>query len=129
MSVTNFKVPVTTDASGDATAYTQGPVLGRVEHVRYTPDGTNPLDTNADMDITGETSGIVVANHDNIGTAAFTRAYRHATHGVDGVAATYNGTAGVFDKIAIAGERLKVVIANGGNAKSGTVEIVVSDDD
>lgn len=124
---TTFRVPVTTDGAGAATAFTVSPVMGRVEYVRYTPDGAAPLDTAADLDITGENSGVVVANHDNIGTSAFTRAYRQALHGVDGAAALY-ASAGepVLGKIAIAGERLKVVIASGGATKSGTFDIIVS---
>lgn len=128
MGIVNFRLEVLTDASGDYTGYTL-PVSGRVEHVRYTPDGTSPLDTGADLDITGDSSGVVLANHDNIGTAAFTRAYRQATHGVDGAAALYAAAGtGVFDKVAFAGERLKLVIANGGNVKAGIFDITVNND-
>jgi hypothetical protein len=129
MGALNYRILVTTDAAGAAIAKSSMPVFGRIEYVIYTPDATNPLDTGADLDITGENSGIVVANHDNIGTVAFTRAYRQATHGIDGAAALYAAAGqGVLDRIAIAGERLKVVIANGGNTKSGIFDIVVSDD-
>lgn len=127
MSITSYKVTVTTDGSGNASEKTL-PITGFLEHVGYTPHGSTPLDTGADLDITGESSGIVVANHDNIGTSPFTRAYRQATHGVDGAAATYDGTEPVLTRIALAGERLAVAIANGGAAKSGTFEFVVSDD-
>jgi len=128
IQVTRHRIVATTDASGNFTGFTQGAVNGKVEQVSYIPDGATPLDTNSDLDITGEVTGLVVANHDNIGTAAFTRAYRQATHNADGSAALY-AAAGtpVNDKVAIAGERLKLVIAQGGNTKSGTFDIIVSD--
>jgi hypothetical protein len=66
-------VSVTTDASGDFTGFTVG-VFGRVLQVRYVP-GAAPIDTNGDLDITLADTGVIVANHDNIGTSAFTRVY------------------------------------------------------
>jgi len=130
MGITRHRIEVVTDASGDFTGYTQGAVNGLIEHYQYTPDGANPLATGADLDITGDKTAIVVANQDNIGTSAFTKAVRQATHGVDGVAAVYAaGGSPVLDKIAIAGERLKLVIAAGGNAKSGIFDIVVTNSD
>jgi hypothetical protein len=126
MQFSVIKVDVLTDGSGNF-SYTTMPVTGVIEHVRYTPDASAPLDTGADLDIVGGRSGIVVANHDDIGTSAFTRAYRQATHGVTGAAALYaaGGTA-VNDKIAIAGEVLTLTIAQGGAAKAGVFEIVLS---
>jgi hypothetical protein len=126
MFVKRYSIPVTTSAGGAFTGYTDEPVMGRVLQVSYVPDGTSPLDTGADLDITGEISGAVVANHDNIGTSAFTRAYRQAKHDVAGAALLYaaGGTAQV-DDIYIANERLKLVIAAGGDTKSGTFYIFV----
>lgn len=123
--VERHEVAVLTDGSGDFSGFTPL-VSGRVWQVCYTPDGTSPLDTGADLDITGESSGVVIANHDNIGTAAFTRAYRQATHGVDGSASLY-AAAGepVETPVVVANERIKVAIAQGGAAKQGTFHIYV----
>lgn len=130
MGVTRHRLSVTTAADGSATVKTEGAVTGAIEHVRYTPDGSTPIDTNGDLNIVGEATGIVVANHDNIGTSAFTKAYRQATHGIDGAAAVYAAAGSpVLDKITIAGERLVLTIANGGDTKSGIFDIVVSNDD
>lgn len=120
-------VPVTTDASGDFSQQT--PVLnGRLVQYRYVPDGSSPLDTGADLDIVGTTTGIVVANQDDIGTSAFTKAPRQATHGVDGSASLYASTGEpVEDVILIVGETLTLTIANGGNAKAGTFYLWVED--
>lgn len=126
MNTICHRVSVTTDASGDAEAFTHN-VAGRVLQVRYVPDATSPLDTGADLDITCETSGVVVANHDDIGLSAFTRAYRQATHDTAGAASETDDTTGtpVLDYVWAGGERLKLTIANGGDTKSGTFFIYV----
>src|SRR5690606_28345131 len=83
-----IRVPILTDASGDF-SYDTGPVNGKVYWYRYVPHGASPLDTGADLSITGKTSGIVVANQSNIGTSAFTKAPRQATHDETGTASLY----------------------------------------
>lgn len=125
MYVERHSVEIETDASGDATAYTPV-VTGMIQQVRYVPDGTAPLDTGADVDITGDTSGIVIFDKDNIGTSAFAVAPRQPTHDTGGVASLY-AAAGepVEDRIAVALERLKVVVAQGGASKTGTFHIYV----
>ena len=129
MAITNYLVSVTTNSSGAFTGYTPMPVSGRLEHIRYIPDASTPLDTGAGITVTGETSTIPIVTKTSIGTSAFTLAPRQATHNVsDGSAALYAAAgSGVLDKIAFAGERLKVVVASGGNTKSGVFEILVSD--
>ncbi|HXG36526.1 MAG TPA: hypothetical protein VNL15_06130 [Dehalococcoidia bacterium] len=124
--VERHAVAITTDASGDFTGYTPV-VTGRVVQYRYVPDGTVPLDTGADLDVTGEDSGVVIANQDNIGTSAFTKAPRQATHDEAGAASLY-AAAGepVEDYLFIAKERLKIVIAQGGASKKGTLYIWVA---
>ena len=125
MYVERLALAVTTDASGNATVYS-GVIHGQVLQVRYVPDGTSPLDIGADIDLTGETSGLVVIDKDNIGTSAFTVAPRQATHSVGLAAALYAaGGEAALAPIAIAGERLKLVVANGGNTKLGTFYIWV----
>lgn len=123
MTTSLHTVSITTDASGDFTAKTPN-VQGPVRQVRYVPDGSNPLATGADLDIVSEQTGLVVANHDNIGTSAFTRAYRQPTHDADGSASLYAGSGEpVEDLIYLGGERLTVTISNGGNTLSGTIYI------
>lgn len=117
-------VSVTTDASGDVTAYTGAAVDGEILSIRYVPHATTPLDTGGDITITGEDSATPVITITNIGTAAVNYAPRQATHSTTGVAALYAaaGTA-VNDRIAIANERIKVVVVTGGNAKLGKFHI------
>jgi hypothetical protein len=121
-----FTFALTTDAGGAATVTSNRPVNGRVQQIRYVPDGATPLDTNADLVITGEDSGLPVVTLTNIGLAAAGWAPRLATHDVAGAAALYAaGGVAVLEKIAIANERLKVVVAQGGNVKTGTLSIWV----
>lgn len=124
MKVDLCTVDITTDASGDFTAVTPD-IEGAVLQYRYVPDGTSPLDTGADLDIVGTKTGIVVSNQDSLGTSAFTKGVRHATHGIDGVAAYYHSNVDepVEKPIYIGGESLTVTIANGGNVLSGTLYI------
>lgn len=113
-----------TVADAAATAYTSAPVTGRVLQLRYVP-GSAPLDTNADLTITGEVTGVAIATLSNIGTSAFTRVPRQATHGVTGAALVYGASDAVAEPIYLAGERIKVVVADGGTAKAGTLYITV----
>lgn len=123
MSVTRITIPILTSAGGAFTT-TTGPVAGPILQWRYVPDGSVPLDTNSDIDITATDSGLVVADQDNIGTTAFTKTPRQPTHAADGSASLFAaGGEPVEDKIYIGGETLTVTIAQGGNAKAGTVYI------
>lgn len=124
-------VAVTTDASGDVTAYS-APVNGRILTVVYTPHASTPLDTGADVTVTTEDTAQSVWAESNIGTSALSRAPRQATHATDGTASLYAGAGEpVEDYIWAAGdngpsgERIKVVVAQGGNAKSGTFTFIV----
>lgn len=125
MYATRYEIDLTVNSSGDATAYTSGPVTGRVLQLRYVPDGSAPLDTNADLTITGDVTGVAIATLSNIGTSAFTKVPRQATHGVTGTALVYAAADAVAEPVYVAGERIKVVVAQGGNAKIGTLYVTV----
>lgn len=127
MYVKRHEVALLTDGSGDQTAYTEV-TTGRVVQVRYVPDGSSPLDTGADLTITGEKSGVNILTRANIGTSAFTAAPRQPTHSsTDGVASLYAaGGAAVNGDVVVAEERIKVVVAQGGAAKAGTLHIYVA---
>lgn len=119
-----FSIPITTDASGDATAYT--PVCnGPIQSIRYVKDGTAPFDNGVDFTITTETTAHDVWVETNV-NASKTVAPRQATHGTDGAASLYAaaGTA-VQDKVWAVDERIKIVIAQGGNVKVGTFHVIV----
>jgi hypothetical protein len=123
MSIQTITVAITTSSGGAFTTDTI-PVSGKVVQYRYVPDGSNPLDTGADLDIVGAVTGVVVANQDDIGTSAFTKAPRQATHDATGAASLMDTTDSepVEDYIFI-NEPLTVTIANGGDTLSGTLYI------
>jgi hypothetical protein len=120
MPIQLIAVAVTTNASGAFSKVIQ-PSSGRLLQYRYVPDGTSPLDTGADLDVVGTTTGFVYVNQDNIGTSAFSKLPRMATHDETGTASLYAaGGEPVEDKMAVGGETMTVTIANGGNTLRGT---------
>ena len=126
MYIERLSLTLTVNASGDATVYSATPVSGRVLQLRYVPDATVPLDTGADLTITGEDTGVAIATLSNIGTSGVTVVPRQATHTTAGAAALYAaGGVAVLEPVAIAGERIKVVVAQGGTSKTGTLHICI----
>ena len=127
MTIRRFVVPVTTDADGDATAYSPRMSRGSViQSIHYIKPGSGGFANTADFAITHDETGEGVWTEANL-TATAHRRPRAATHSTAGVAALYaaGGTA-VNDAIAIsAGDRVKIVVAEGGNALAGTFHIVV----
>lgn len=121
MAVRRFKVPVTTNGSGAATVYS--PVLsGKLISIRYVK--TDYADT-VDFVITAEATGETLWSEENV-TASATRHPRAATHSTAGAASLYaSGGTAVNDKIALGSDRVKIVLANGGDTKTGTFHITV----
>jgi len=113
-------VVVTTDGDGDGTGYTPT-VTGRVLQIRYvkTDYAANP-----DFDVTLETSGVVVWDEDDV-DASKTICPRQAVHGTDGAAAEYAAGFPREEPIVVAAERIKIVVAGGGDTKTGTFHVTV----
>jgi hypothetical protein len=123
MTIRRFHVDITTAADGSATAYS--PFLsGYISAIHYVK--TDFAD-GVDFTITAEATGETLWTESNVNAAAI-KAPRQATHSNAGVAALYaaGGTA-VNDMIALGRDRVKIVIAAGGNAKIGEFIIVVDD--
>jgi hypothetical protein len=115
-------VTVTTDASGDGTGYTDA-VTGYVQTIRYVKtDFANGVDFTITAEATGES---ILAVTD--GNASATYAPRQATVSVANAASLYaaGGTA-VNDRIAVANDRIKIVVAQGGDTKTGTFHVVLA---
>jgi len=116
-----FKVTVTTAADGTATAYSPR-LAGKIHQIEYVKtDFANGVD----FTITGEATGVNLWTESDVNASAV-RAPRQATHSQVGAAALFaaGGTA-VQDRVALASDRVKIVIAQGGNAKTGTFHILV----
>lgn len=119
-----FKVSVTTDGSGNATAYSPR-LAGKLHSVTYVPDGTNPYPNTVDMTITSEATGESLVSRTNV-AAGFTTYPRKPTADDAGTASLYaaGGTA-VQAPPALAQDRIKIVLAQGGAAKVGVFHFLV----
>jgi len=126
MTLKRQRFPYTTSAGGDATVYSNGSatkqdaVCAKVYAIAYFPGTT---DTGATVTVTCEGTGSKpLLTKSTAGTSNLWFYPRDLVHGVaDGAALT--GTAGGDRSLPIANGTFKVVIASGGNALSGAVEI------
>lgn len=114
-------VPLTTDADGNATGYTEV-LTGKLSQLRYVKtDFADGVTFAVTAEATGETLWSEAAVN-----ASATRAPRQATHSTAGAAALYAaGGAAVLEKIALAQDRVKIVVSAGGNVKTGAVHVVI----
>jgi hypothetical protein len=116
-------ITVTTNSSGDATAYTTKEFSGPVRVAIYTKNNyANGVDFTITGDVTGQT--IWVGTDVNAST---TVCPKQATHlNSSGAAALYaSGGTAVLADVVLSNERIKVVVAQGGNATSGAFRFVV----
>lgn len=121
----SVKVDIVTNASGDATVYLTHGInrkpSGLLLMLKYTP-GT--LDTGADLTITGETTGVPILTLTDAGT---TVRYLYPRALLNEVA-NGNAASGGTEIIPIRDERIKVVVAQGGNAAAGSIEAILLTD-
>lgn len=121
--VQRHRVSVTTAADGSATAYTDDPISGVIAAVIYTK---TDFDNGVDFTITGETTGTGIWTESNVNASA-TRCPRQPTHDAIGAASLYAvGGEPVEAPIVLGQERVKIVIAQGGNVKTGTFDVLVA---
>lgn len=114
-------IPVVTDGSGAATVFSDV-ASGKICQIAYVKtDFANGSTITATLEATGE----AIWSESNVNASA-TRAPRQATHSITGAAALFAaGGVAVNDKIAMAQDRVKIVIASGGATKSGTFHVVL----
>ena len=118
MRLTRVSVPVLTDAEGDATAYT--PALnGMVRSVRYIKPATGGLDAGSNIDIVTDKGAVVVWDKDNLAASAviYPMVPAQDNTGAD--------VAGSYAPIPVCDERIKITVANGGDALAGTFEFLI----
>ena len=113
--------PIVTDASGDATVFL-APGINRnlngfLVELKYAP-GT--IATGADLTITTE-SGRPIMTKADAGTSTVWYMPRALNNAVADGAAGSSGT----ELIPIKNERIKVVVANGGNGGVGSIEAIL----
>ena len=123
MNTHRVNVTLTTDASGDAVGYTQI-ARGRLYSINYTKPSSGGM-TNATVLVTTEDSGQTLWSEASVNASAIL-APRQPTHDNARAARLYAaGGTPVGDHYLIANERIKVVIAGGGNTLSGSFEFLV----
>jgi len=107
-----------TDESGDAIAYT--PALnGMVRSVQYIKPTSGGLDNDSDIDIVTDKGAVVVWDKDNL--AASTVIYPM----VPAQDNTGTDVSGSYAPIPVCDERIKITVANGGDALAGTFEFII----
>jgi len=111
---------ITTDSSGDATVFLGGNVHGWILQVKYLPGS---IATGADLVVTGETSGTPILTVTNAGTSDAWYYPRAVVNEVADASADTNRV-----RIPIFDERIKVVVAQGGSAAAGSIELIYVDD-
>lgn len=112
---------VTTAADGSATAYSDV-LTGKLSQIRYVK---TDFANGSTFTITAEATGETLWSESNVDASA-TRAPRQATHSTAGAAALYaGGGTAVNDKITLANDRIKIVIASGGATKTGVFHFIL----
>lgn len=118
MRITRVSVSVVTDESGDAVVYT--PALnGMVRSVRYVKPDSGGLDNDSDIDIVTDKGAVVVWDKDDLAASAviYPMVQAQDNTGAD--------VAGSYAPIPVCDERIKITVANGGNAGAGTFEFLI----
>lgn len=121
----HYKVTVTTDGSGNAVAFSPR-IAGEIHSVQYVKDGSNGYVNGVDFTITAETTGENIWTQADVNGSAVVYP-RAPTHSQAGAAALYaaGGTA-VMARVGVAGDRVKIALAQGGAAKVGVFHILVA---
>jgi hypothetical protein len=120
-----FTVTATSDGSSVGTHYTPY-VSGYVESIQYIKADSGGYTDGVDFTITADVTGENIWTDTNINASEVVRP-RAATCTTAGVAALYAGTGAVNDRIALASDRVKIVLAAAGASKTGTFVITISD--
>ena len=113
-------VDITTDSSGDATVYLGSAIRGYLVALKYT---RGDIATGGDLTITGETSGTPILTVANATSDAYWYPRAPANKVADNSAITDSA-----ELIPIVRERIKVVVAQGGATKSGSIEAIYETD-
>lgn len=116
-----YSIDVVTASDGTATAYSPT-FTGKINAIIYTK---TDFASGVDFTITAEATGQTLWTESDVNSSK-TVAPRQATHSTAGAASLYAATGQpVLDGIAMANDRVKIAIAQGGNAKTGNFIVIV----
>jgi hypothetical protein len=112
--IVEVSTAIVTDGSGNATVYLGTNIRGRVHAIRYTP---GDIDNGAGLTITGEDTGVPILTQATAGTSVLWKYPRAFPNAVG------NGAAGTVasEDVHVFNERIKVAVASGGSAKTGSI--------
>lgn len=120
MHAERHAISLTTNSSGDATGYSPA-VTGRILGVIYTKSNfADGVDLTVTLEATAEP--IVTLTNQNASGVFYPRPQ---VHDASGVGATLDGTRLLRDYVVAVRDRVKVVVAQGGDIKTGTVTVIV----
>ncbi len=121
MHVTKHTISITTAADGSSTDYCTDRANGRILAVRYTK--TDFADT-VDMTLTTE-DGSPILTLANQTASGLWYPLAQAHDAADGSALTLDGTRKLVVPIVVSNERIKCVTAQGGDTKTGQIDVLV----
>ena len=104
------------------TVYSDKPANGYVTKVEFV---AGHLTAQAEAALTGETTGVAIWSDIGTMVSSFSKEPRIQTCDTSGTAATFDGTRVVLDRIAIADERLKLVVTDTAKNRTGTFYVTV----
>jgi len=118
MYIEKHTVTAITATGGGATAFTP-PLVGRVLGIKYLKHATVPYASTADFTITSEDTGQAILSKSNVNADLIAYPTNKAT--------TATGAASTLTEqpVPLANERVKIVVAEGGNTKTGTFTVIV----
>ena len=120
MHIDRYDVALTTIADGSVTAYTPF-VSGRVLAVGYVK---TDFDNGVDITVSTETTTRTIVALTNQNTSVLVHP-RVAVQDAAGADATLDGTRSMREPAHVCNERVKIVVAQGGNVKTGSVYVLV----
>lgn len=124
MHAERHSVALTTAADGSATGYTPN-VTGRILGVHYVKDATTPFTDGVDFTITVESTGeaVLTLTNQNASANFYPRVPVDDEAGADALFAA--GGTKLRDAVVVANDRVKIVVAAGGDTKNGTIIVIV----
>lgn len=114
-------VTLTTDDQGDVTGYIEVP-HGRVMSLHYVKDD---FDNGVDFTISAEATGEGLWTESDVNAAKSVYPRVPVTDQVGG-GVTFDGTNETYEPILLANDRIKIVVASGGDTKTGEFIAVIA---